>query len=424
MKLPYGSQWQSAREPVGWNLRLISLPPARNKPPESEIISRALNNPVGAPHLRDFVSPGDRVVVLVPDKTRLCRAQVYLPPLLDELTQQGVPDEDITVFFANGTHPPQSEAEKRAILGDDIYRRFRVEENRSRDESAAVEVGITAAGTPVRLHRTVAEADKVIATGTVVHHYFAGYGGGPKLFVPGCSSYSTAVTNHRRTLTPDGHFHSRCRDGVLEGNPVAEDIIDAMKFCPPAWYFATILDAAGHIARAFCGNLLLAHRDGCGMIDEMYRVTVEGPSDMTIVSAGGYPKDINFIQAHKALHRASYVTRPGGSIVLLAECPDGIGNDSFLPWFAIQPEDRFRTELHENYSMNAHTALAVRNKASTFDISFVTSLDPGSVRTMGMTPFTALEEAIEYCAVRCGPHPVVSVIPNGSVLLPSLGRRS
>jgi lactate racemase len=420
MLQPYGETEQSGREPDGWRVRPVTLHATTVACSEYSTIHSALDNPVDAPHLRDFVLPGERVVILLPDKTRVCGAGQYLPELLNTLAARGIRDNDITLFFACGTHTAQSESERRAIVGDVLYERFRIEENASHDEASYVHVGTTAMGTPVQLHRTVASADKVIATGTIVHHYFAGYGGGPKLFMPGSASYLTAITNHRRTLTPDGHFHTGCQDGTLIGNPVAEDIFDAIRFFPPSWYFAALIDAEGRIARAVAGDLLSAHRQGCRMIDDMYRVEVNQRADVTIVSAGFHPKDINFIQAHKALHRASRVTKPGGCIVFLADCRDGIGNDAFLSWFDIASDAEFRRAILDRYSMNAHTALAMREKARDFSIFFVTGLDPASVQRMGMTWCASLDDALQRVAQQYGPSPLVYTIPFGSLVLPTL----
>ena len=418
MKLPYGSAWQTAQEPDGWIVRAVTVPANRAAGRESEIIRHAIANPVDAPQLRDFVLPSDRIAVLIPDKTRLCRARVILPILLAELEANGVEDDSITLFFASGTHAAQTESEQRAIIGDADFERYRVEENDARNESSFVPVGITSRGTPVLLHRTVATADKVIATGTIVHHYFAGYGGGPKLFVPGSAAYSTAVANHRRTLTSKGDFHPGCRDGAIHGNPVAEDIADSIRFFPPTWYLASLLDMEGRITAAVAGDLVQAHRIGCRHVDAMYRRDVDALSDITLVSAGGSPKDINFIQAHKALHRAAAITKAGGHIIFVAECAEGLGNASFLSWFACETTESFRKQILEHYEMNAHTAAALREKTRRFNITFVSSLDADVVRAMGMMPVPALHDAILEVDGRTSGNPLVYTIDNGSLLLP------
>ncbi|MCB2205664.1 nickel-dependent lactate racemase [bacterium] len=418
LELPYGSGVQRAEVPHSWKLRTLSSVPHAKGRAERSIVMDTLDAPINAPALEDFVRPGERVLILVSDKTRRCRTDLFLPILLERLALSGVKDDDITILFATGTHPAQSEEEQRAILGDEVYRRYTIREHDARDISACVHVGTTAAGTDIHINRLVAEADRVIATGTIVHHYFAGFGGGAKLFVPGVASYETAVANHRRTITAEGSFHPGCADGRIEGNPVITDILDAFRFMPPTWYFAALLDEQGSIADAVCGDLLSAHDEGCRRVEAQYGVPLDSRADLVIVSTGGFPKDINFIQSHKSLHHASYATRKGGHIVFLAECREGIGNEALLPWFDIPAGEQLRNALLERYAMNAHTALAMREKAWRFGIRMLTAMDGLIVRRLGMQPVNSLQQAIDVLKEELPDDADVLILPNGSLVVP------
>ncbi len=420
LALAYGSGTQSAPLPEHWSITTLRTAVPTGRRSEFSVVSEALSAPIGAPPLHSTVSPTDKLLVLVSDKTRRCRTAEFLPLLLEQIERAGVPDTKVRILFATGTHPPQSDAERREILGDGIFERYEVYEHDARDTENCVCVGTTRFGTEIAVNRLVLWADRVLATGTIVHHYFAGFGGGAKLFVPGIASYETAVTNHRRTLTDDGSFHPQCRDGQIEGNPVIEDIMDAMRFMPPTWYFAALLDEHGKIDDAVCGDLLLAHAEGCRRVGSRYHLPVPSPMDLCIVSTGGYPKDINFIQSHKSLHHAAYVTREGGSIILLAECAEGIGNEQFMEWFAHPDEAAFRNALLTNYAMNAHTALAMREKSERFDIHFVSTLPDATVRQLGMKPAASLEAALASCAPRVSASAEVLVLENGSLVVPRL----
>ncbi|MFZ1731267.1 MAG: nickel-dependent lactate racemase, partial [Bacteroidota bacterium] len=372
------------------------------------------------PSLQEFLNPAAPLLILVSDKTRRCQTSVFLPHLLAIVHAAGISREQVEILFASGTHSAQSEAEKRAILGDAIYDRYRVREHNAYDEAACIELGVTRFGTPVRVHRSLAEASQVIATGTIVHHYFAGFGGGAKLFVPGCAAYSTAIANHQRTITSEGRFHPGCTDGNTEGNPVIEDIQDASRFMPPHWYFAALLDDRGMIADGICGELESAHREGCRRVDARFRVLIDEVYDLTIVSAGGYPKDINFIQAHKALHHASYSTKDGGGIICIAECLDGIGNNRFMEWFAYENEQEFNDALLTRYAMNAHTALAMREKAHRHRIIFVSNLPESVVTAMGMEAAGSLEAAVGMMRSTLPTQAKVALLENGSLAVPLL----
>lgn len=419
LHLPYGSGVQNAEAPRHWKLRTLRTVPHTGGRSERSVVMDTLAAPIGAGTLEDTVRPGENILILVPDKTRRCRTDVFLPILLETLAGCGIPDEAITILFATGTHPPQTPEERIALLGADICARYRVCEHDARDAAAQEYAGTTAAGTEIRLNLLVRAADRVIATGTIVHHYFAGFGGGAKLFVPGVAAHETAVTNHRRTITPDGRFHPGCTDGAVKGNPVIGDILDAVRFLPPTWYFAALLDEGGRIVDGVCGDLIAAHEEGCRRVDAHYRVDVERAADVVIVSTGGFPKDINFIQAHKSLHHASYVTREGGSMVFLAECREGVGNDTFLPWFDLPDGAPLREALLQRYAMNAHTALAMREKAARFDIHMVTALPDEVVRRLGMQPQPSLAAALAAVAARQSGTDAL-VIENGSLLVPRL----
>lgn len=418
LELAYGSGVQRAALPRDWHHhRLRAADPPADRP-EDEVIDTVLASPFG-PSLHDFLQPDASLLVLVSDKTRRCRTEVFLPRLLAIVREAGIPDHRVRILFASGTHVGQTEVERRELLGADIHDRFAVFDHDARDEQSCVELGVTRFGTPVRVNRLLAEADQVLATGTIVHHYFAGFGGGAKLFVPGVAASSTAVANHRRTVTEEGRFHPCCRDGVVEGNPVIEDILDARRFMPPHWYFAALLDGRGRIADGVCGEMGEAHREGCRRVDQRFRVTIDRRADLTIVSAGGHPKDINFIQAHKALHHAAAATQEGGGIICLAECREQIGNPRFLDWFRMD-DAAFRHALHERYEMNAHTALTMREKARRFRIILVSSLPDADVRCLGMDAARTLSEAIDMARARFPRGSDVAVLENGSLTVPHI----
>jgi lactate racemase len=418
LTLAYGTATEAAQLPPSWRPIVLRTVPPPAERSESFLIGHALDHPIGAETLENLLRPDDRVTLVVPDKTRACRGELLFPAVLQRIEASGVAPERITVLIATGTHPAQSSAEIRALLGDDILARYRVVEHDSRDPRACVPVGRTERGTPVSLNRVLLESTRAVAVGTIVHHYFAGFGGGPKMFVPGCAAYETAVSNHRRTLLPDGSFHPRCADGVTAGNPVIEDIHDALRFAPPSWYAATILSEDGRVCAAVAGDIRAAHDAGTRIVDDLYRIPFTAPSDVTIVSAGGHPKDINFIQAHKALHHAQYATRPGGVIVCLAACVDGLGNASFTDWFAAMTESEFTAALSARYSMNAHTAVALKEKTRRYTIIFVSALPRDLVARLGMTPASTLAEAVRLAYAFLPDARSVHVIPNGSLTVP------
>jgi lactate racemase len=424
MEIPYGSSTQSAEFPANWNIVPLTMSkPAIASRSERDIVLSALQQPVDSPGLTEMLKRGNKLAVIVSDKTRKCRTDVFLPCLLDIVEEAGIPREAVTIVFANGTHAPQSIEEIIEVLGKEITDTYHVIENHAK-ENEHVLVGTTRFGTPIEIHKAVASADVVIAAGTIVHHYFAGYGGGAKLFMPGVASYNSAVTNHKRTLDHNGDFHAMCRDGVVEGNPVADDIWDAVRFYPPCFYFASILDESGSIIHAVCGDMNKAHKQGSALVDSMYAARIEQKADAVIVSPGGYPKDINLIQSHKALHHASYAVKDGGIIICLAECRDGIGNPSFMQWFDHDDDREMKQAVLSNYAMNAHTAIALRQKCRNLQIIFVSELPDEDVLRIGMTPAIDFESAITIAKALLPEKAQAYFIDNGFLLVPLLQPQS
>ncbi|HZL98341.1 MAG TPA: hypothetical protein VFB91_06525, partial [Terriglobales bacterium] len=166
------------------------------------------------------------------------------------------------------------------------------------------------------------------------------------------------------------------------------------------------------------GHWQKAHEEGCARYAKLFRVRIAKRYPLVIASAGGFPKDINLIQSHKALDNAFLATEPGGVLILLAECPDGFGSPHFFPWFRHKDPDALERELRSNYQIYGQTAHAVLTKARACRVVLVSSLPPEDVETMGMTPAPSLAEAIRAAKAILGELPVPLVIPDAGYVLP------
>ncbi|MCG8606128.1 nickel-dependent lactate racemase, partial [bacterium] len=290
--------------------------------------------------LGSFLENVNQLCIIVPDKTRNCGAPIVLSALIKTLNDLGISDSRIKIILAMGSHAPHQTQEIAQILGP-VATRFEIIEHDCRDRGL-VFLGTTKFGTPVRINRHLTEADKIFAVAGAVHHYFAGYGGGPKMINPGCAGYETIRKNHALSVDRDtGGLHPNCRAGVVDGNPIQEDILDSMRFISADFLVETVLNEKGEIEEVFAGELLEAHQKACQAVDAMYKVPIDDQADMVVVSCGGYPKDINLIQAHKSLNNAFQAVREDGVILCLAECRDGIGSDTFWGWFEFSDEEPF-----------------------------------------------------------------------------------
>ncbi len=381
----------------------------QTKPPkrdEAEIINDALDNPIDSPKLENFIDANDKVLLVVPDKTRKARIDFVLKFILER-----VRSSNIKILFANGTHTRQSETEKREILGDEIYDNFEIFEHDAYN-GEFIYYGKTSRGTEILLNRLVSEADKIIIVGSITHHYFAGAGGGAKMIVPGIASYKTAIQNHKLTLTSNGDINPEATNLKLDGNPVYEDIIEAFKICNlKAICLGVILDEDDKITGAFFGDVISSHKAGIDFLKKFFTIPVEEKFDVVISSAGGFPKDVNFIQSHKSIHHSHYIVKDGGLLFSFIECRDGIGSKTFLDWFKFANISDMKKHLIENYSMNGHTALSLRNKLKFINISVKSELKPEILSLMGLSEIGDIGELKRI-------NGSVAVLLNASVYLP------
>lgn len=356
----------------------ITPPQSATLADEAAAIQRALDHPTGCAPLAALVKPGERVAIIVNDITRLARSDMFLPPIVDTLNRAGIPDAGIFIVFALGTHRAQSEAERRAIVGDAISRRIAMYDHDGNDDADLVYVGTTSSGNRVEINRRVYEADRIILTGEIIFHQIAGYSGGRKGLVPGVAGNRTTTFNHRMVLDP------RCRAGVLAGNPAHEDMLEGCRLVGPDFLVNVVLSPAGKLLYVAAGDVEQAHLDGCRAADRLLKTSIECPYDVVIASAGGAPLDIDLRQAHKGMENACAALRPGGMLYYYADCSDGLGSaklEQYLKMYASDAE--MECALREHFVVGGHKALWLARLGRRYDVHLVTNLDPAMVAHCG-----------------------------------------
>lgn len=359
---------------------------------------------------------GSRPAVVVADKTRLCGYPQYLPVLLAALAEKGAAMDRLTIYIAYGTHPRQSETESRSAYGAGLDR-YRWVHHQCDEGTAFETLGQTRRGTPVRLRRDILAATGLITFGAISHHYFAGYGGGRKLIFPGLGEKTAVYANHGLFLDrAGGRLSPGCRPGVLDGNPLAEDLAEVEAFRPADLAIHGILDSRGRVCDLMVGRGADHFRQACDR--HAAHCTIAGARyDLVLASCGGFPKDINFIQAHKAIHNAAAFVRDGGRLIVLARCPNGIGSQTFLPWFEMGGWRAAFDRLAEHYVGNGGTALAMMAKLQRIDIGLVTEIDPDPAGTIGFERLSA-DQVQKILARHRG---TLAVIPNAGLLVARAG---
>ena len=380
---------------------------------EQELIRGSLETPVGTPRLSQLVRPGQRVAVVVSDITRPCPTARLLPPVLDELQAGGVTREGIRVVFALGSHRCLTTDEQAKLVGGQVF-----EQVCCGDMGTALftELGQTRRGTPVQVFQPVAEADWRVYVGNIEYHYFAGYTGGAKALLPGVCSQESIRANHSWMV------QDSAAAGHIEGNPVREDIEEAAELAGRAFLLNVVLDGERRIVEAVAGDVALAHRQGCRKVDHLYRVPLARRADAVLASAGGWPKDINLYQAHKALENAVLAVRDGGIIILVAECSEGIGHPRFAEWLTCgDPPEELLRRIKENFVLGGHKAAAIaKTLRRGVRIFLVSALEPQTVKAMSFAPFGSAQDALAAAYGQLGQDATLAVIPHAGSTLPAV----
>ncbi len=413
--LPYGKTEVCVRVPTRNMLGSIEpkeKPCAKN--PEAEV-ERALNEPIGSKTLAELVKPENKIAIVVDDATRSAPSRLLVLPLLDKLTGLGVKNENITIIFACGLHRAVKSEEAVALLGQDIIDRVKAISHDCKANDL-VHVGSTKYGTKVHLNRAFAEADVRILTGDIGFHYYAGYGGGRKSVIPGVSGEETIKKNHTALLD------AKARTGVLDGNPVHEDMTEASKLAKVDFILNVVTNGKGEIIKAFAGDLEQAFLEGVKLVDEMYRVTVENRADIVVVSAGGHPADLNLFQATKSIDGALEVVKRGGIIILVAECPEGHGNQTFYDWMAKHGDLKLvEREIKRNFVFGGHKAYYLLKALQNHRIILVSSMaDFYASNVFQLKTARAINDALNEAFGLAGKNAKVWAMPYGNLTLPEV----
>lgn len=326
---------------------------------------------------------GKKVAVVIADKSRRCAYPTLLPLLTGMLKEKGIAKNNITFYIAYGTHRKQTNKESVYTYGS-LFHEYKFVHHNCTDATIFKNLGTTQLGTEITIRKDVLESDVIITLGAISYHYFAGFGGGRKLLFPGLASKEAILHNHRLFLDPQKkQLHKNCKPGNLTENPLSNDLLEISSLCPPHIEIHGLLNETGELADAWVGS---SHSDfvkACEQHRKNYTVQTNKRYDVVLASAGGYPKDLNFIQAHKAIHHASLFAREGGKIIVFAECSDGIGSDTFLEHFRFKYNEAF-DRISGNYTGNGGTALSMMEKNKRFDIYMHTILEKENCELIGI----------------------------------------
>jgi nickel-dependent lactate racemase len=380
----------------------------------AKVIREALKNPLGCPGLKDLIGKNDKIVIITTDNTRHCPDEIIVPVILAELADI-VPPQNIAIMIALGLHPPLSHEELIRKLGKKVVDNYEVINH---NPEQTVNLGTTTRGTPVEVNTRVVGADFRISTGFIEPHFFAGFSGGRKSISPGVSSAAAIRYNHGYKMIADPNT----RAGILEGNPVHEDMVEQAKMAKLDFIVNVLLNREKQITHVFAGDPWLAHQEGCDEEKRAATAEIDCEADVTILSNSGAPLDLDFYQTCKAIDTASSITRNGGIIMAVSSCYNGLGPESFT---ALHATSCSAEEVLENICYGKAAGVSWQNQILaraqlTHQIYLLSKLDDDQVRQMKVTPIHSVEEGLAMALAALGNNAVIAIIPEGPLVLPVL----
>ncbi|MCD4749005.1 MAG: lactate racemase domain-containing protein [Thermoanaerobaculales bacterium] len=395
VRLPFGREGL-ALDLRGFRVHNLRPEGKRGVRSVADLIEKAVDRPLDGLPLVDQARGRRSAVVVVPDATRSVDLPGILPPVLSRLARAGIPSSRQRILVACGTHPPISEEELSALVGP-LPDGVTILQHDARDTEVLVAAGALGTGLPIRLHRWVMETDFLVTLSSVRHHYFAGFGGGPKMIFPGVAGYEEIQTNHSRVLEITEkriRRHRACEPGILKANPVAEEIAEAADRRPPDMVLCLVPGVDGGFSEAFAGPW----RSSWDAAVEQVRTTFEVPAaefDMVVGSGGGRPSDETLIQAHKGLDAACRFVRPHGEVAFVASLQGGLGSVEMEAFVEDPRPEVILNRLARGWIQYGHTTLRIIEKTSQFRIRLVSHASPSIVRRMGFEPENSLEEMLK-----------------------------
>ena len=385
-------------------------------PDERAAFDQALREPIGAAPLRGLARSTDTVALVIADVTRPSPSERMVPWIMQELAH--VPRANFVIVNGTGSHRANTREELIQMLGAEVVETVRIVNHNAFDDSTLTHLGRTSYGGEIWVNNDYLHADVRIATGFIEPHFFAGFSGGPKGIVPGVAGIKTIMHLHNAEMIG----HPRSTWALLEGNPVQGELSEAVAMAPPHFMINVALNSTRQITAVWAGHYITAHEVGCRFVAEHATRAVEEPFDVVISTNSGYPLDQNLYQTVKGMSAAARIVRPGGAIIAVAECSDGLpehGNYKDLLRMRRTPAELLEMIEAPGFALydqwQAQSQALVQRVAEVFLYS---SLDPATVRAAMLQRIDDVEATLALLLRRYGPGARVAVLPEGPQTVP------
>jgi len=382
-----------------------------------KLIIDSLENPIGKEKFSDFLNNKEKILVIINDYTRPTPTEKVL-----EIINEYTPMHKLGFIMALGTHRVPKEGELKAVLGK-FYStlRYRLKYHDCKDESKLIFKGESNRGTPIYINKIVYEYDGIIVIGSSEPHYFAGYTGGRKAFIPGLAGFETISKNHKFAMSPES------KTLELDGNPVHEDmmdIIDKLNIREKVFSIQTVVDKDKRICFACSGDLVSSFNSIVNHVNQIYTVPVSEKADI-IIAIVSEPMDVNLYQSHKALENAKLCLKENGIIVLISRCITGVGSDGFYNFLKeSKSPDEAILKSSKSFDFGNHKAYKFAELLTHADVYIVSELSDDIVKNVFMVPFKTVQRAYNKAIEVKGKNSRILVIKDAGVTIPILNSKS
>ena len=385
---------------------------------KAEFIKGVTTDMINSKPLKEVVSKGDKVTIVISDITRFWQRQDFVcEQLVDYLVDEiGVAYDDIVIVVAIGTHRKQTEEELCQLASKKVYDKVKVV-NHDCDADDLVFIGKTELGTDVYVNPLVVGRKVIMVTGTV-HHIMAGFGGGRKSVIPGVAGRETIKQNHMRCLSKtEKRTDPKVGARLLDQNPVNEDMNQAGELVDVAFSIQIVVNTKSKHSKLFCGDFHDAWLKSCKYVDDCYGVPIEKEADIVIASCGGYPKDINLYQSTKSIFNATRAVKKGGTVIFLAECREGGGAPDFFSWIDPLKRGVLDEELRANFTIGGYIFYALCEAIAKSNLLMLSEIDPNFVKDLNIDSYKNIDELLEKVDFEGKD---VCILPYGGSVVPLL----
>lgn len=395
--------------------RLQPVPPIDD--PQGEI-ENALDNPIGAPPLRELAKGKENACIVVCDKTRPVPNPIILPPLLRRLEEGGIKRNKVTILIATGTHRPNLGDELVEMLGEFVVDNYRIENHIATDEESHADLGWTSTGMPILLDKRYVEAELKIVIGLIEPHLMAGYSGGRKILCPGIVAMSCMKVFHGAEFMS----HPQSVTGILDGNPVHLTALEVANKVGCHFAVHVILDEQRRITGVFAGDIHETFFAGVQLVDKVAKVPIPEPADIVITSSAGYPLDTTFYQAIKGLVGVMPILKQGSTVILVASLSEGLGLPRFREIYTeFQTWNEFKRLIYSSDYFREDQWM-VQEQMKVAEIADIWVYSDGvpaeELELAKVKPLTSLQEGLEQALKKHGPKAKIVVVPEGPYVMP------